>query len=108
MEIPALRNLGMIDLGYLLARALGKLGGCYLGSHILHVEKKLKRYLGLGLIPRAGVALGMALYVKSYLPQVGDIILPVIIGSTVIYELIGPLCTKFVLLRAGEIRKNNL
>jgi len=54
-------------------------------------------------VPQAGVVLGMASFVNSYLPDLGAFVLPVIIGATIIYELIGPLCTKFALIRAGEI-----
>jgi len=105
LEIPALRTVGLISIGYLIARIIGKFGGCFIGSYVVHASKKIKKYLGFGLVPQAGVALGMALYIKTYLPEAGNIILPVIIGSTVIYEIFGPLCTKFALVKAGEIAR---
>jgi len=59
--------------------------------------------LGLGLIPQAGVALGVALIAKIEFPEVGGIIFTTIIATTIIYEIIGPFCTKFALMKAKEI-----
>ena len=59
--------------------------------------------MGWGLLPQAGVALGCALIAKSDFPQVGGIIFTTIVATTVIYELIGPICTKIALEKAGEI-----
>lgn len=106
LEIPALKYVGVLGGIYIIARVAGKFIGTYIGASVAKANSNVKKYLGFGLIPQAGVALGMALYVKSYFPEVGNIILPVIIGSTVIYELIGPVCTKFALSRAGEISKS--
>ncbi len=103
LKIPTLVYLGTLGVAYLVARVVGKFLGAYIGGQVVHAEDKIKRWLGLGLVPQAGVALGMALYVDSYLPEIGDIVLPVIIGSTILYELVGPVCTKFALSQAGEI-----
>jgi len=63
----------------------------------------IKRYLGLGLVPQAGVALGVALIAKSDFPNIGNMLFSTIVATTVIYELIGPFCTKYALHKAGEI-----
>jgi len=54
-------------------------------------------------VPQAGVALGCALVAKSDFPKVGDLIFTTIVATTVIYELVGPICSKYALEKAGEI-----
>ncbi len=103
LEIHFLREIGLVGLVYLTFRMSGKIAGVYLGGTISRASKMVRRYLGLGLAPQAGVALGCALIAKSEFPQVGGLIFTTIIATTIIYELIGPLFTKFALERAGEI-----
>ena len=78
--------------------------GASLGGKISNAPESIRRYLGWGLVPQAGVALGVALIAKSDFPVVGEMIFTTIIATTVIYELIGPLCTKYALQKAGEIQ----
>ena len=103
LKVPAFLHLSLLGIGYLITRVFGKFLGVYIGGQVIRAEKEIKKWLGLGLVPQAGIALGMALYVDSYLPELGNLILPVIIGSTILYELIGPVCTKIALSKAGEI-----
>jgi len=103
LEMGVLGNLGLFGLAYLIFRIVGKMGGASLGARISGASKSIKKYLGLGLIPQAGVALGCALIAKNDFPEVGSIIFSTIIATTVIYELVGPLCTKYALLRAGDV-----
>lgn len=102
-QIPLMKNLGLIGIVYLIFRLIGKIAGVYLGSFITHASEKVRKYLGLGLVSQAGVALGCALIVKSEFPQAGGIIFATIIATTVIYELIGPICVKIALEKTGEI-----
>ena len=104
LEMHILPKLGIIGLTYLIFRVIGKMMGASLGAKISNAPESIRRYLGLGLIPQAGVALGVALIAKSDFPIVGEMIFTTIIATTVIYELIGPLCTKYALQKAGEIQ----
>jgi len=103
LEIHLLRNIGLIGTVYLIFRLIGKIGGVHLGGFIAHTSGRIRKYLGLALVPQAGVALGVALIAKSDFPQIGSIIFTTIVATTVVYELIGPICTKFALEKAGEI-----
>lgn len=103
LEIGILSKLGLIGLTYLLFRVLGKLVGAGLGARISNASASIKKYLGLSLIPQAGVALGCALIAKSTFPNVGDMVFTTIVATTVIYELVGPVFTKFALKKAGDI-----
>jgi Kef-type K+ transport system membrane component KefB len=103
LEIGLLRTLGLLGLGYIIFRALGKIGGAYLGGLLGRVPARMKKYMGWALLPQAGVALGVALIAKAEFPQIGGIIFSIIVATTIIYEIVGPVCTKISLKKAGEI-----
>ncbi|MCM8784584.1 MAG: cation:proton antiporter [Candidatus Omnitrophica bacterium] len=103
LEIPLLKKLGLWGLVYIIFRVLGKVIGANWGAEISKSSPVVKKYLGFGLVPQAGVALGCALIAKSDFPNIGNILFTTIVGTTVIYELIGPFCTKYALHKAGEI-----
>jgi Kef-type K+ transport system membrane component KefB len=110
--IPALGSLGAV---YILGRSAGKIGGVRLGSLFGPVEKKVKKYLGIGILSQAGVAIGLSLIAKyefaqldaqCNLPQastIGSAVLTTITTTCVFFEIIGPILTKFALKKAGEI-----
>ena len=81
--------------------------GAYLGAEIAHGSKNVKKYLGLGLIPQAGVAIGLSLVAASVVPHYAAQISAVILSATFVYELIGPVITKKALMAAGEIAPDN-
>ena len=94
---------------YIISRVIGKYLGAFTGASITHCEPKIKKYLGLTLVPQAGVAIGLAT-TANYLfsaheatKETGGLIIAIILTSTLIYELIGPLVSKFALTKAGEI-----
>ena len=92
---------------YLLARSLGKYLGSYLGCRITKQDKNITKYLGLTLLPQAGVAIGMANSISQMeafkKDNIANIIVTVVLCATLVYELIGPLLTKWALTKAGEI-----
>ncbi|MBW2401218.1 MAG: cation:proton antiporter, partial [Deltaproteobacteria bacterium] len=59
------------------------------------------RWMGIALLPQAGVALGMALVASQRFPEAGEVILPVVIASTVFFEMLGPIATRFALDRTA-------
>ena len=92
----------LIGVIYILFRSLGKYVGAYFSCAITGCEDKIKKHLGITLLPQAGVALGMALTVQS-LTQ-GAMIRNVVLFSVLVYELVGPTLTKRSLMAAGEIK----
>ena len=89
-----------------MVRSIGKYSGAYLGSSICKAEPNVKKYLGLTLLPQAGVAIGMANIAKAAFGTTGQTIYTVVICATLVYELVGPLLTKWALEKAGEIKQN--
>lgn len=72
----------------------------------MKLEKPIRNYLGVALIPQAGVAIGLAYLAKRILPdEIGNLLMTIILASSVLYELIGPACAKFALIRSGAIKK---
>ena len=104
LDFSILKAVGLIGLGYVVSRVIGKVLGAYLGCKIAKSEPIVQKYLGLTLVPQAGVAIGLTLLVESALPEYGVKIRTIILAATVIYELVGPLCTKFAIFRAGEAK----
>lgn len=104
LDLNALKTVGAAGVGYFFIRILGKYAGAWLGCRWVGTEKHVRDWLGLALIPQAGVAIGLAFLGKRVLPpDIGDLLLTVILASSVLYELIGPGCAKLALLRSGAI-----
>lgn len=101
--------IGVLGLIYVFSRLPGEMIGASLGAHAAKAQDSVKKFIGLGLAPQAGVALGLALIAKSTFTNeingisVGSIIFSTIVLTTVFYELVGPICTKIALKKAGDI-----
>lgn len=103
LNLGILKDVGMIGVGYILIRVIGKLIGASTGAALAGSPKVVQRYLGFALIPQAGVAIGLSLIAETVLPEFGAIIRTIILSATVIYELVGPVVTKIAITKAGEI-----
>ena len=109
---------GLIVVGiaatYVIFRVVGKWLGAFTGATVTKCEEKIRKYLGFALIPQAGVAIGLATTAYTLFSKnpdtslAGSLILAIVLTSTLIYELIGPMVAKFALNKAGEIPKENL
>lgn len=94
--------LGLLGLGYVFGRSLGLVGGAAAGVTIGGGTPTMRRTLGWCLLPQAGVALGLALLASERLPGHGPKILTLLVGTTFVFEVIGPIATRLALRRAGE------
>lgn len=109
LDISSFATLGIIGAAYFVIRIVGKYIGAYIGCVVAKTPKNIRNYLGLALIPQAGVAIGLAFLGKRILPdELGNILLTIILASSVLYELIGPVTAKFALIKSGAIHKDNL
>ncbi len=105
LDITIIPYIGVIGIVYIIFRSLGKYTGAFLGGLFTKADKNVKNYLGITLLPQAGVAIGMAQTVASEpaLATISQSIVTVILCATLIYEIVGPLLTKICLVKAGEI-----
>lgn len=106
LDLSVLPTVGMVGVAYVLSRALGKSLGGTMGAVVEKCDPNIVKYLGLTLIPQAGVAIGMARMSMTALPEYGAVINAVVLSGTLIYELTGPVITKIALTRAGEIKSD--
>ena len=105
LNIAIIPAVGLVGVLYIIFRVVGKMLGAYMGAKISHAEPVVQKYLGLTLVPQAGVAIGLSSVAMTVVPEFGATIRAVILCGTVIYELFGPVITKLALMKAGEIDK---
>lgn len=105
LDLNVFSNLTVVVIGvvYIIARSIGKYVGASVGSKTMKCEPQICKYLGITLLPQAGVALGMSVTVAEDLGAEGAIIRNIVLFSVLIYELFGPMLTKIALTKAGEI-----
>lgn len=104
LDVTILASIGLVGVIYLVLRSLGKIGGAALGAKLMHSDENVVKYLGLALLPQAGVAIGLSLVATTVVPQYGATIRAVILCGTFIYEMIGPVMAKIALKKSGEIK----
>ena len=96
---PLVLIVGLIFIAF---RSLGKISGAYLSCRLEKTSPTIQKYLGITLLPQAGVALGMALTARNL--SDGEIVRNVVLFAVLVYELVGPTLTKWALLKSGEIK----
>ncbi len=103
LQISVLKTVGLIGVIYIVGRSIGKIFGAWLGSRISHTDAAVGKYLGMCLLPQAGVAIGLTLVAGKIVPDYAASIRAVVLAGTLVYELFGPAITKMSLTKAGEI-----
>ena len=105
LELSVFADIAIVLVGivYILSRSAGKYSGAYISAKMSGCDEKITKYLGVTLLPQAGVALGMAIKSEA-LGDVGVIIANITLFAVLIYELVGPMLTKIALLKAGDIQ----
>ena len=104
LELSVFTNLTIVFIGvvYIIARSLGKYFGARWSAGLVGCDQNIKKYLGITLLPQAGVALGMSVTAEE-LGSDGDMIRNIVLFGVLIYELFGPMLTKIALTKAGDI-----
>ena len=111
LDIGSIRTIGLLGLLYFALRSFGKMGGATLGAFIGRAPKKVRSLIGLSLLPQVGVALALALAINKKFGsgqfgdagmQLASTIINVLLFTTIITEIIGPLLTRYALHKAGE------
>lgn len=102
LDVAILGQVGLIGLAYIVARFLGKYFGIFIFSSFTGLNKKIRYNMGLGLLPHAGVAIGLASIAERTLPQVSGAITGVVLTGVVVFEIIGPLLLGKSLDNVGE------
>ena len=105
LDFSVLAKFLPLVLLFVVFRAIGKLSGAFAGGTLAHASNTVRRYTGWGLLPQGGIVIGLALIMRQNpaFADIGNIIVSVTIGATVIHELIGPITSKLALQKAGEL-----
>ena len=102
LDLALVPAMGVVGLVYVGGRSLGKFAGAVAGARWLQLEPTVQRFLGFGLLAQAGLAVGLTLQIEgryeAYAPSVSTVVL----ASVAIFEMFGPISTRFALMRAGE------
>ena len=94
----------VVGIVYIVFRSLGKYFGAFFSSKFMGCDNNIVKYLGITLLPQAGVALGMSVTAKALGTDEGIMIRNIVLFSVLVYELVGPMLTKWALTKAGEIK----
>jgi Kef-type K+ transport system membrane component KefB len=101
LNIEFILMMPMVAVIYVGFRILGKIVGVWVGGRVSGSSKNIQNYMGIALFPQAGVAIGLALSLQSEVgfETIAPIVLNIIIATTMVHEFIGPMLTKYVLIR---------
>ena len=104
LELSVFADIMIVLIGvvYIIARSLGKYFGARISAGFVKCDDNIKKYLGITLLPQAGVALGMSVTAMS-LGSDGQTIRNIVLFGVLIYELFGPMLTKIALTKSGDI-----
>lgn len=102
LNLSVLTKVGALGIGYILARAVGKVIGATLGAKYVNCDEKVTKYLGMSLLTQGGISIGLSMIVSKELPQFSESIITVILFSVLIYEIAGPILAKIAIQKAGE------
>ena len=110
LHLAMLPSLGLVGLVYIVSRSSGLMGGAWIGAVVGRAEPKIRKYLGMGILSQAGVAIGLSLVVKQTLTlmgpwgdRIGVLVITTITATSIIFEIMGPILCKIGLHKAGEI-----
>jgi len=105
-NLSILKVAGVLAVLIVLARCVGKYIGARAGARISHAPDTVRKYLGLALLPKAGVTMGLILLAALQFPTFGSIMLNAVLASTIINELAAPPLTRYAIFKAGEAKVN--
>lgn len=105
LQLDVFSNITIVLIGiaFIAARTIGKYYGAYFSAKAVKCDKSVQKYLGITLLPQAGVALGMSIKAQEALGNDGNLIKNITLFAILIYELVGPYLTKQALIKAGDI-----
>jgi Kef-type K+ transport system membrane component KefB len=102
LELGMIKEIGLIGGVYVVSRILGKLLGARIGAQMCKADTVTRCWMGFALLPQAGVAMGMALVAANRFPEYKQVLLTVVISSTIFFEIIGPVFTRAALRQANK------
>ncbi|HUS97922.1 MAG TPA: cation:proton antiporter [Hyphomicrobiaceae bacterium] len=100
--LNSLAHIGLLGVAYIILRILSRVFAGWFGAALTDAPDLHRHWIGLALMPQAGIALGMALVAGTHFPDYKETLLAVAIGTTVVFEVFGPFLTQLALRKVGE------
>ena len=106
LDLTVFADLAVVGIGvvYILTRSAGKISGSNISARMTRCPESVCKYLGITLLPQAGVALGMSVMVAAEFGAEGALVRNIVLFSVLVYELVGPTLTRIALTKAGDIK----
>ena len=106
LDLTVFADLAVVGIGvvYILTRSAGKISGANVSARMTRCPESVCKYLGITLLPQAGVALGMSVMVAAEFGAEGSLVRNIVLFSVLVYELVGPTLTRIALTKAGDIK----
>ena len=105
-QLASFELIGVMGVAYIVLRTLARFAGGWIGGGLAGMTAEHRRWMGAALVPQAGVALGMALIAGDALPEIKEVLLTLVIGTTVVFEVAGPMMTLVALRAVGSDQRN--
>ncbi len=109
LRVDLLPSLGLLGFVYLITRIIGKIGGASAGAHLAKAPEAVKKYIGYGLLSQVGIAIGLSLVVAKEFSPLGPEgkavalnVINILLATTIVTEIIGPILTKYALVKSGD------
>jgi Kef-type K+ transport system membrane component KefB len=104
LDISLVTQVGLVGLVYTVLRMAGKISGASLMGRLTKADPNVTKYLGFGLLSQIGVAVGLAIVISHEFSgtDIGDTVITVLLATTLITEIVGPLMTKFAVIKSKE------
>ena len=97
-------GLGLIGVGYTVARAIGKIAGTRIGLRGQDIPPMVRRHLGYCLVSSSSLAVGLTIQIRTAFPEYAAAVTGIVLAAVVIFEIVGPLLTRRALLKTGEAK----
>lgn len=106
LDMSLIPSVGLVGLGYFLFRMIGKIAGARLGGKLSNAPREVRENIGYGLLSQVGVAVGLAITVSHEFAgtEIGTLVITILLATTIMTELIGPIATKRAVFKAKEAR----
>ena len=104
LDLTLVMSMGVIGVVYVGGRSIGKFAGAVIGARYLDLQLEVQRFLGFALLAQAGLAVGLTIAIGQRFEAFAPMVSTVVLASVAIFEVIGPISTRFALTRAGEAR----
>ena len=102
LDVSILSKVGVLGVGYIIARILGKVIGSGIGAKLVKAPENVTKYLGMSLLPIGGVSIGLVGIVSAELPNMGSKVSTVVLFSVLVFDILGPVLTRRGIIKSGE------